>query len=98
MHCNLKVASRPVVQCGVFNNAQYCTSLHTQRFRKGCLAIREHLSVFLAKFVLRVRRNCYFELPVKILTPPLYSAISSDFLYGTNILTINGHLPRDLDL
>ena len=97
MHCNLKVASRPVVQCGVFNNAQYCTSLHTQRFRKGCLAIREHLSVFFGQIcTARAQKLLLRASGQNSDTAVVFS--DSDFLYGTNILTINGHLPRDLDL
>jgi len=63
-------------------------------------AIDEHLSLFLAKFVPRMRRNCYFRFPSFRSNHDTAVAFGDpDFLYGTDILVISGHkLPYDLDI
>jgi len=60
--------------------------------------IGEHLSVFVTKFVhARAQKLLYFrasgqnsDIAVVFSDP--------DFLYGTDIMAIDGHLPCDLDL
>ena len=52
------------------------------------------LLCFLAKFVLRISRNCYFQA----YSNNAVGFGDSDILYGTEMLAIGGHLPCDVDL
>jgi len=57
---------------------------------------RQSFLTVLAKFILRMRRNSYFRASGQYYNPSRRIR-RSDFLCGTDILAIGGHLPCDLD-
>ena len=63
---------------------------------EGCTTACQSFWVVLAKYVLRVRRNCHFQASGQI-SDTVVAISDPDFLSVTDILAINGHSFCDLD-